>query len=85
MMNRKSKKLVAATLATATCALLGTSSVTPVNAQEDPGWEFNTALLYYGEDDNRVEDISLSLLALLKGAHAEDFLEQQECQFWCFR
>ena len=27
----------------------------------------------------------LATLAMLKGEHAEEFLEQQECQFWCFR
>jgi len=27
----------------------------------------------------------LATLAMLKGVHAEEFLEQQECQFWCFR
>lgn len=64
MMSRGKNKSVAAALATATCALLGTTAVTPVQAQEDPGWEFNTALLYYGEDNNRVEDISLGFLAL---------------------
>ncbi len=50
-------------LATATCALLGTTTASPVNAQEEPTWEFDTALLYYGESDNRVEDISLNVLA----------------------
>ncbi len=50
-------------LATATCALLGTSATPPVNAQEEPTWEFNTALLYYGESDDRVEDISLNVFA----------------------
>jgi hypothetical protein len=34
-----------------------------VRAQEEPGWDFNTALLYYGEDNDRVQDVSLSLLA----------------------
>ena len=63
-MGCEQNKSVAATLATATCALLGTGSVTPVHAQEEPGWEFNTALLYYGESDDRVQDVSLSLLAL---------------------
>ena len=63
-MSRERNKSVAARLASATCALLGTSAVAPVHAQEDPGWEFNTSLLYYGENDNRVEDISLSFLAL---------------------
>jgi hypothetical protein len=62
-MNRNKKKPIAVSLATATCALLGTTAASPVNAQEEPKWEFNTALLYYGESDNRVEDISLSVLA----------------------
>ena len=62
-MNRNDKKPIAVSLATATCALLGTTAASPVIAQEEPNWEFNTALLYYGESDNRVEDISLNVLA----------------------
>jgi len=54
---------VAVSLATATCALLGTTTTSPVSAQEEPAWEFNTALLYYGESDDRVQDISLNVLA----------------------
>ena len=57
-------KSVATTLATATCALLGTTSALPVKAQEEHTWDFDTALLYYGESDDRVEDISLNLLAV---------------------
>ena len=34
-----------------------------MQAQEDPDWEFNTALLYYSEDNRRVDDYSFSLLA----------------------
>lgn len=59
---RKARK-ISATLATATCALLGGPAPTPVHAEEDRSWDFNTALLYYGEDNNRVEDASLSVLA----------------------
>jgi len=62
-MIRENNKPVAVSLATATCALLGTSAHSPVNAQEEPNWEFDTALLYYGESDDRVEDISLNVLA----------------------
>ena len=62
-MSRESKKSVAVSLATATCALLGTSATSPVNAQEEHEWDFNTALLYYGESDDRVSDISLNVLA----------------------
>ena len=54
----------ASALATATCALLGTSTLAPVKAQENDTWEFDTALLYYGEDDDRVQDLSLNVLAL---------------------
>lgn len=50
------------TLAAATCALLGSNLPEPVQAQEDLGWGFDTALLYYGEDDDRVQDFSASVL-----------------------
>ena len=60
----KENSSVAAALATATCALLGSTTPTAVKAQEEHSWEFDTALLYYGEADGRVEDISLNVLAL---------------------
>jgi hypothetical protein len=60
---RKPKGPIAATLATATCALLGTATTTPVNAQEERDWTFDTALLYYKEGDDRVQDVSLNILA----------------------
>jgi hypothetical protein len=64
-MSRKKSRTASATLATATCALLGTTAATtPVNAQEEQDWEFDTALLYYGENDNRVQDVSLNILAI---------------------
>ena len=62
-MSNKKNKIVSKTLASATCALLGSSSLTPVRAQEEPVWEFDTALLYYGENDDRVQDVSLNILA----------------------
>jgi hypothetical protein len=62
-MSKQSSCSIAASLATAACSLLGTSTVSPVQAQEEPGWDFNTALLYYGESDERVQDLSLNLLA----------------------
>ncbi len=55
-------KSVSAALAAATCSLLGSMPATPVQAQEEPGWDFNTALLYYGEDNDRVQDLSASFL-----------------------
>jgi hypothetical protein len=53
------KKPIGATLATATCGLLGALPSAPVAAQESPKWESDTSLLYYGEDDSRVTDASL--------------------------
>jgi len=61
--SRKNSRSVSATLAAATCALLGTSAATPVDAQEEPKWDFNTSLLYYGEDNDRVQDASFKSLA----------------------
>lgn len=54
---------VSGALAAATCTLLGSALPEPAQAQEDPGWSFDTALLYYGEDDDRVQDLSLSAIA----------------------
>lgn len=50
----KSAKDVGLALAAATCALFST---TPAGAADgDPGtWRFDTAVLYYGEDDGRVQ------------------------------
>ncbi len=58
------KKSIAVSLATATCTLLGTTPSCPVQAQEEPGWTFDTALLYYGEDNDRVQDISINILGV---------------------
>ena len=55
-------KSVAAALAAATCGLLGTTTPGTVNAQEDHNWDIDTALLYYGEDSDRVQDLSVSVL-----------------------
>jgi len=62
MANKKSAS-IRGTLAVATCTLLGSQLPEAVQAQEDPGWGFDTALLYYGEDNDRVQDFSVSLLA----------------------
>ena len=62
-MKTKEKLSITGALAAATCTLLGTAATEPVQAQEEPGWDFNTALLYYGEDDDRVQDLSLSILS----------------------
>lgn len=49
-----------ARLAAATCALLGASAA-PVMADEAERWSFDTALLYYGENDDRVQDVSATI------------------------
>lgn len=59
----RDKRAITGALAAATCTLLGTASPEPVQAQEEPDWNFDTALLYYGEGDNRVQDLSLDILA----------------------
>ena len=59
----RDKHSISAVLAAATCTLLGSHAPEPVQAQEEPGWDFNTALLYYGEEDDRIQDLSLSLLS----------------------
>ena len=63
MSKNKNQKSISATLATATCALLGGTIAAPVDAQEEPSWDFNTSFLYYGEDNDRVQDASISMLA----------------------
>lgn len=62
-MKKSDNCCVSAALATATCALLGTGPHGAVQAQEEHAWEFDSALLYYGEDKGRVQDISLNVLA----------------------
>lgn len=60
---RKIPGNIAQRLAAATCSLLGTTVAMPVAAEEEPQWEFDTALLYYGESDDRVKDLSFNILA----------------------
>ena len=50
---------IGATLANATCGLLGALPAAPVAAQEVSDWEIDTSLLYYAEDNDRVTDGSL--------------------------
>jgi Protein of unknown function (DUF3570) len=57
------KDTLNATLAAATCALLGTTASTPVQASDAERWSFDTALLYYGESDDRVQDVSAVISA----------------------
>jgi hypothetical protein len=62
-MKNGDKPSISAALAAATCTLLGTTAAQPVNAQEEPGWDFNTSLLYYGEADDRIQDLSFKTLS----------------------
>ena len=52
-------KDLASLLATATCALLGTSS--PARAEGEKPWSLDTALLLYKESDSRVQDVSAAI------------------------
>lgn len=52
-----------AALAAATCALLGTPVAAPAADDAPPRWSFDTGLLYYGESDDRVQDISAAISA----------------------
>lgn len=53
---------ISAALATATCSLLGTGLPTAVDAQEEPTWDINTSVFFYGEDKNRVKDYSVKTI-----------------------
>lgn len=52
-----------AALAAATCALLGTSVAASAANDAPQRWSFDTGLLYYGESDDRVQDISAAISA----------------------
>jgi hypothetical protein len=61
---------IGAALTAATCSLLGIAA-RPAAAAE-PRWEIDSALLYYGESDSRVRDISASVHA------ARDFGDERK-------
>ena len=71
-MTKRSTNGVSATLATATCSLLGTTAIQPVRAEDFERWDFDTAFLYYGENENRVQDASVNILA------TRDFLDDRK-------
>lgn len=52
-------KSVSTALAAATCTLLGTGLPNVAVAQEEPKWDINTSALFYGEDEDRVQDFSV--------------------------
>jgi len=62
-MSQKDNRSISAALAAATCTLLGTTAPAAAVAQQEPTWDFNTSLLYYGEDEDRVKDFSVSAIA----------------------
>ena len=51
---------IGAALAAATCSLLGIGPSVSVAAEAEPKWDIDSAILYYGESDGRVKDLSLS-------------------------
>lgn len=57
------KDTLNASLAAATCALLGSTMAAPASADELNRWTFDSSLLYYGESDDRVQDLSAALAA----------------------
>ncbi len=62
-MKSKENLSVSAALAAATCSLLGTTLPASVKAQDAGDWDFNTSILYYGEDNDRVQDFSIKAIA----------------------
>ena len=69
-MSSKKELSISAALATATCSLLGAGIPTAVDAQEEPSWDINTSVLYYGEDEDRVQDLSIK--AIIRRLFADD-------------
>ncbi len=56
-------KSLNAALAAATCTLLGAAAPVCAADQEVDRWSFDTALLYYGESEDRVTDASAAISA----------------------
>ena len=51
----KTKREVGAALAAATCSLLSNGQAFAQGAKEPGSWDFDVAVLYYGESDGRVQ------------------------------
>ena len=62
-MSAKNHCSISLILAGASCTLLGAGAPTKAVAEEASAWDFNTSLLYYGEDGDRVKDFSVSAIA----------------------
>lgn len=69
-MSSKKEQSISAALATATCSLLGAGIPAAVDAQEEPSWDINTSVLYYGEDEDRVQELSLK--SIIRRLFADD-------------
>jgi hypothetical protein len=65
-------KKIGAALTAATCGLLGITPTASVAADAEPKWDIESAFLYYGESDGRVQDLSLSAHA------ARDFGDERK-------
>jgi hypothetical protein len=63
---------IGAALTAATCGLLGGAPSASLAADTEPKWDIESALLYYGESDGRVKDLSLSTHA------ARDFGDERK-------
>jgi hypothetical protein len=59
----KNGKNISAALTAASCALLGGANATSALAQENDRWSIDSALLYYAESDDRVQDVSATIAA----------------------
>jgi hypothetical protein len=57
-MQLKRRRSIGESLARATCGLLGALPLAKVQADDSTRWEGETALLYYAEDGDRVQDVS---------------------------
>jgi hypothetical protein len=55
---------IGAALTAATCGLLGIAPSASVAADAERRWDIDSAFLYYGESDGRVQDLSLSAHAV---------------------
>jgi hypothetical protein len=55
------KKPIGSSLAAATCGLLGALPSAPVAAQDVTDWDVDSSVLFYGEDNDRVKDVSLDV------------------------
>ena len=62
-MNEKDT-LLGSAIAAAACGLLGAAPRASLAAEPERKWDIDTAFLYYGESDERVQDASLSGLAV---------------------